>query len=78
MDREIKSDVGNLFSGLLLGGLIGVGIGIVFAPLVSEDFKKKIKEKIDNFEIEGIQDRLSEAFESGIKEAKKVSQEMGE
>jgi len=68
-----KKDSENMFSGLLLGGLIGVALGIVFAPLAGEEARSKIKKKLDEFDFGEIAGKLSEAFEAGTEEFKKVA-----
>ena len=38
----------HFMEGLLLGGLMGAALGIVFAPFAGEKMREKIKEKLEN------------------------------
>jgi gas vesicle protein len=65
----------NLFSGMMLGGLVGIALGILFAPLAGERTRSKIKEKLEEFDFDDILNRFSEAFQAGKEEALKVARE---
>lgn len=65
----------HLLEGLLLGGLIGIGLGIMFAPQAGESLRAKLKEKFRELDLNEIVDRFSEAFEEGTAEAEKVLSE---
>lgn len=62
--------------GLILGGLIGVAIGILFAPAAGEKTRDFVKEKLKDLELGDILDRFSEAFEVGKEEAERVIKEV--
>ncbi|MFA6549245.1 MAG: YtxH domain-containing protein [Candidatus Margulisiibacteriota bacterium] len=64
-----------LIEGIILGGLIGAAAGVLFAPATGEKIRHKIKEKLKDFELEGVIGRLEEAFNEGVKEAEKVMKE---
>lgn len=65
----------NMLSGMLLGGLIGVSLGILFSPMVGEGTRKKIKDKLEEFKFDDLINRFSDAFEAGKEEADKVMNE---
>lgn len=65
----------NLFSGLMLGGLIGVALGILFAPLAGDEARGKIKKKLEEFDFDDILNKFSDAFKAGKDEALKVARE---
>lgn len=65
----------NLLDGLILGGLIGAALGIVFAPSAGDETRQKIKEKLSQLGLEELMERFSEAFEAGKKEAERVLKE---
>ena len=39
----------SFFAGLILGGIIGVTLGILFAPQSGEETRRQLKGKIDEF-----------------------------
>jgi gas vesicle protein len=65
----------NLLDGLILGGLIGAALGIVFAPSAGDETREKIKEKLSELGLDDMIERFSEAFEAGKKEAERVLKE---
>lgn len=78
MEHEGKKESENMFSGMLLGGLIGLALGILFAPLAGEQTRNKIKGKLEELDMDEILHKFSEAFEEGKKEAMKVANETKE
>ena len=39
---------GDMFKGLVLGGLIGVAVGVLFAPKSGKDLREDLKEESDD------------------------------
>jgi gas vesicle protein len=66
----------NLLEGLLLGGLIGAALGILFAPQAGEKNREALKDILKEFGLEGFVDRISEAFEAGKEEAERIGKEV--
>lgn len=70
-----EKEQSNLLDGLILGGLIGAALGIVFAPSAGDETREKIKEKLEELGLDELLERFSEAFEAGKKEAERVLKE---
>jgi len=66
----------NLLDGLILGGLIGAVLGLLFAPEAGENTRQQLKAKLQEFNLGEIVDRFSEAFSAGREEADKVLNEV--
>lgn len=64
--------------GMILGGLLGAAIGLVFAPHAGDKTREMIKGKLKEMDLDDIIDRFSEAFEEGKKEADTVIEKGGE
>ena len=64
--------------GLLIGGLIGAAIGILFAPFSGEKSRNAIKEKLKEFDLDEVIGRFSEAFDEAKKEAGRVEDDLAE
>jgi len=62
--------------GLLIGGLIGAAVGVLFAPFSGDKSRALIKEKLKEFDLDDIVGRFSEAFEEAKKEAGKVQDDL--
>ena len=65
----------HFLDGLVFGGMVGVALGLMFAPATGEKFRLKIKEKLKDFNLDEIIDKLTLAFEEGKKEAQKAMEE---
>lgn len=65
----------HLVEGLVFGGLVGLAAGLIFSPVAGETTRARIKELLKDLELGDIVDRLSDAFNEGIKEAQTVSEE---
>ena len=50
VDKEDQS--GLFFNGLMIGGVIGGVLGLLFAPLKGDETRSKIKEKINSLNID--------------------------
>jgi len=61
----------HLLEGMIFGGLIGFGLGVLFAPHTGEKTREMIREKLKRLEMDEVVDRFLEAFEEGRKEAEK-------
>jgi gas vesicle protein len=70
MHHEEKDS--GLMEGLLIGGLIGAAVGVLFAPFSGERSRNLIKEKLKDLDLDDIVGRFSEAFEEAKQEAGKV------
>ena len=68
----------NLLDGLMLGGLLGAALGILFAPVAGDETRQKIKTKLKEMELDEIVDKIGEAFEAGKDEMEKVAKETEE
>ncbi|OGB89136.1 hypothetical protein A2625_02305 [candidate division WOR-1 bacterium RIFCSPHIGHO2_01_FULL_53_15] len=66
----------SLMEGLLIGGLIGAAVGVLFAPFSGDKSRALIKEKLKEFDLDDIVGRFSEAFEEAKKEAGKVQDDL--
>lgn len=66
----------SLLEGLVLGGLIGGVLGILFAPSAGEKSRETILEKFKELNLDDILTRFSEAFEEGKEEAQRVLKEV--
>lgn len=73
-----ESNKSHLLDGLILGGLLGSALGILFAPFAGEKTREKIRGKMKELDMDGLCEKLGEAFEEGKKEAEKVSKELEE
>ena len=62
--------------GLLIGGLIGAAVGVLFAPFSGDKSRALIKEKLKEFDLDDIVGRFSEAYEEAKKEAGKVQDDL--
>jgi len=62
--------------GLIFGGLVGLAAGLIFAPAAGETTRTKIKEILVDLDLDGAVNRISEAFNEGVKEAQAVSEEI--
>jgi gas vesicle protein len=65
----------SLFEGLLLGGIIGAALGVMFAPAAGEELRGRVKEKLKDLDLDDVIDRFAEAFDEGKKEAERVMKE---
>jgi hypothetical protein len=74
MSKEEKS--GSLLEGLLLGGLIGAALAVLFAPQAGEKNRELLKEQMKEHGFGELVDRFSEAFEAGKEEAERVLKEV--
>jgi len=61
--------------GILLGGLLGAAIGLMFAPFAGDRTRALVREKLKDLELDDIIDRFQEAFEEGKQEAAEVAKE---
>ena len=68
----------HLMEGLLLGGLIGAAIGVLFAPFSGEQARSVLKEKLKEFDLDEMIGRFSEAFDEAKKEAGRVAEDLTE
>jgi gas vesicle protein len=66
----------NLLEALLLGGLIGMALGVLFAPSAGEKTREMLKDKIKELDFGDIFDRFSEAYEEGRVEMEKAMKEV--
>jgi len=75
----MHDDGGSHFlEGLILGGLVGAALGILFAPHAGEKTREQLKKKLQEMDLDDVIDRFMEAFEKGKTEAKKVEKEIGD
>lgn len=65
----------NLLEGLLLGGMIGAALGVLFAPAAGEKSRSALKEMLGEIGLDGMVDKFSEAFEAGKEEMAKAVKE---
>ena len=68
----------HLMEGLLLGGLIGAAIGVLFAPFSGEKTRAALKDKLKEFDLDELIGRFSEAFEEAKKEAAGFADDLAE
>jgi gas vesicle protein len=64
------------FDGLLAGGLLGVGLGVIFAPMTGEKMREEIKKKMKELDLDEIVDKFSKAFEAAKNEAEAKKKEL--
>jgi len=55
--------------GLILGGVIGAAIGILFAPQPGDKSREELKAGLEELGLADIIERIGEAFEVGKEEA---------
>jgi gas vesicle protein len=67
----------NFLEGFLIGGLIGIGLGILFAPLSGEKIRVRIMDKLKELELDDILKHFSEAVEEGKQEAERAMRTEG-
>lgn len=75
MHQEHES---HLMEGLLIGGLIGAAVGMLFAPFSGDKSRAVIKEKLKDFDLDDMIGRFSAAFEEAKKEAGRVAEDLTE
>ena len=68
----------HLMEGLLLGGLIGAAIGVLFAPFSGEKARAALKDKLKEFDLDDLIDRFSAAFEAAKNEATGFADDLAE
>lgn len=64
-----KNNCGSFFAGLILGGLIGAGIALLYAPQSGEETRKLLKKKALEAKKKALE--LKEEAAERLKEAKK-------
>ena len=68
----------HFMEGMIMGGLIGAALGLVFAPHGGDKTREMLKGKLKEMDLDDIIDRFSDAFEEGKKEADVVLKKDGE
>jgi gas vesicle protein len=68
----------HLMEGLLIGGLIGACIGVLFAPFSGDQARAVIKEKLKDFDLDDVVGRFSDALAEAKKEAGRVAEDLTE
>ena len=69
---------GDMFKGFVLGGLIGVAVGVLFAPKSGKDFREDLKEESDDLigkakseldklktDLSDLRDKISDTIDRG-------------
>jgi gas vesicle protein len=64
--------------GLLIGGLIGAAIGVLFAPFSGDQARAALKDKLKEFDLDEMIGRFSDAFDEAKKEAGRVTEDLTE
>jgi gas vesicle protein len=64
-----------LLEGMLVGGLIGLAVGVLFAPAAGEKSRAFLKAKLAESGLEGLVDNFSEALAVGQAEIDRVLEE---
>lgn len=64
---------GSFISGIILGGLIGAALGILYAPKTGEETRRDLMKKAGEWKRTGLKkaEELSEKTKSGVEEFKK-------
>jgi len=78
MSEEIEYEKSNFFEGMMMGGILGAVAGILLAPLTGEETRQKIKEKMEELDLDEVLKRFSEAYDAGRREMDKVKKEIEE
>lgn len=68
----------HFMEGMIMGGLIGAALGLVFAPHAGDKTREMLKAKLKEMDLDEIIERFSEAFEEGKKEADEVLEKDGD
>ena len=61
-----------LLEGMLVGGLIGLALGVLFAPAAGEKSRAFLKAKLEEVGLEGLVDKFSEALTAGQTEVDRL------
>jgi len=64
-----------LLEGMLVGGLLGLAVGVLFAPAAGEKSRAFLKAKLEEAGLEGLVDKFSEALTAGQAEVDRALQE---
>jgi gas vesicle protein len=67
-----NNNCGNFFAGLIIGGLVGVGIALLYAPQSGDETRKLLKKKALEAKKKALEfkEEAAERFEEAKKEAK--------
>ena len=74
MGHEEKES--RVMEGLLIGGLLGAALGVLFAPLSGEKARDLIKAKLKEFDLDDVISRFSAALDEAGREAARVEDDL--
>ena len=70
-----QESVSHFLEGMIFGGLVGFGLGVLFAPHTGDKTREMIRQKLKELEMDEVIERFLEAFEEGRKEAERHMKE---
>jgi gas vesicle protein len=74
MTHEEKGS--RLMEGLLIGGLLGAALGVLFAPASGEKARELVKAKLKEFDLDDVISRFSSALDEAGLEAARVQDDL--
>ena len=74
MGHEEKDS--RLMEGLLIGGLLGAALGVLFAPLSGEKVREVIRARLKDFDLDDVISRFTTALDEAGREAARVENEL--
>ena len=78
MEKSGSKNIGGFISGILIGGILGSAIAMLFAPMTGKKLRRKISNATDDMleDVSGYVETGKEKAEELIKEGKKKASEI--
>lgn len=84
MSEENTSSIGSFFKGMIVGGFIGAGLALLYAPKTGKELREELKEKSSDLRSEAeklyeeAKDISSDLLVDGLKKAEQLKKEAEE